>query len=64
MADCYFHGQGSPGSCPECIEEGRIEVFRGGYRVTAFGAGQTGALNRDLQDPKSQRAILRSTRKK
>jgi hypothetical protein len=51
MADCYYHGQSGPGSCPECIEEGRSVVFRGGVRVTAADAAATCELNTRLQQP-------------
>ncbi len=49
MADCYYHGPSGPGFCPECIEEGRSVVFRGGVRINAADARATNELNIRLQ---------------
>ena len=51
MADCYYHGETGPGSCPECIAEGRSIVFRGGVRITADQAADACALNERLRHP-------------
>ncbi len=50
MADCYFHGQSSPGACPEGIAEGE-QVYKGGRLLTAADARAIGARNEELRQP-------------
>jgi len=38
MADCYYHGQSGPGSCPECITEDRRGLEQGSIATSEFVA--------------------------
>jgi hypothetical protein len=33
MADCYFHGQTPPGSCPYCVQEQKEGLDQGSIRL-------------------------------
>jgi len=53
MADCWEHGQGPPGPCPDCIREGE-QVYKGGRLLTVEEALRIGARNEELRQPKKE----------
>jgi hypothetical protein len=52
MADCYYHGQSSPGPCPECEEERRRGLPQGTLDVPVdIMSARAEASRRDMNLP-------------